>query len=145
MSDRILAIAGLGVSVLIGVQMYFLDVPFAYEPLGPKAFPLVLAGLMAACCVALLLNPASDMRLPDRRQVKRSVLLFSALLAYGVLFEWLGFPLATALMAIALGLLFGGRIVPAVLAGVTLGAGAYLFFDRLLQVSLPLGRIWDLA
>jgi putative tricarboxylic transport membrane protein len=133
---------GLCLCVFIAQQMWVLDVPFAYEPLGPKAFPLLLAILMSVCCVVLFLRPSRDVHWPDRKLRYRGLLLFIALLGYGVSFEWLGFPLATCLMTVVTAMLFDGRIPTAILTGVTLGVGGYLFFDRLLQLTLPLGRIW---
>lgn len=128
--------------MLIGVQMWILEVPFAYEPLGPKAFPLLLAMLMAMCAAVLLWRPRRDIGTADRKLLQKSIFLFVTLLAYAAAFEWLGFPLATGIMTAALVMLFGGRTIAAVVAGVTLGVGGYFLFDRLLQVTLPLGRIW---
>ena len=65
MSDRIFALIWLAVCALITVQMVQLDVPFAYDPVGPKAFPSLMAGLMALCCLYLLLKPDRDIHWPD--------------------------------------------------------------------------------
>ena len=142
MSDRIFALALLAVCALIIVQMWFLDVPFAYEPVGPKAFPVILASLMAACCVSLLTSPDRNIQWPDKALLTKGATLVAVLLGYAMFFETLGFALATAIMVVAVSSVFGGRIVPGVLIGTLIGAFGYLFFDRMLQVSLPLGRIW---
>lgn len=142
MSDRIFALALLAVCALIVIQMWVLDVPFAYEPVGPKAFPVILALLMAACCVALLASPDGDIRWPETPLLSKGAALVAVLLGYAIFFETLGFPLATAVMVLAVSRVYGGRAIPGLLTGVSIGVAGYLFFDRLLQVSLPIGRIW---
>ena len=142
MSDRIFALIWLAVCALITVQMVQLDVPFAYEPVGPKAFPILMAGLMALCCLYLLLKPDRDIHWPDFSGLLKGAVLIIVLLGYAVYFEQLGFPLATAIMVFIVNLLFGGRWWSGLIAGVLIGGCGYLFFDRLLQVTLPLGRLW---
>ena len=142
MSDRIFALALLAICALIVVQMWVLDVPFAYEPVGPKAFPITLALLMAGCCLALLASPDRNILWPEKKLLARGVALVTALIGYAMFFETLGFALATAIMVVAVSSVYGGRIIPGVLIGTSIGVFGYLFFDRLLQVSLPLGRIW---
>ncbi len=143
MSDRIFALVWLAVCTLIFVQMWNLVVPFAYEPLGPKAFPMLLAGLMALCCLLLLISPDRDIHWPPLPVLGKGLLLIAVLLGYAVLFEQLGFPLATALMVLAISRLFGGRWRYGLLTGGLIGGLGYLFFDTLLQVSLPTGRLWS--
>ena len=142
MSDRIFAVIWLCVCALITVQMWQLEVPFAYEPVGPKAFPMLLAGLMALCCLYLLIMPDRDIHWLDLGGLKKGAVLIAVLLGYAVFFEQLGFPLATGIMVFIVCLLFGGRWLSGLIAGVAIGALGYLFFDRLLQVTLPLGQLW---
>lgn len=52
-----------------------------------------------------------------------------------------GFPLATALLTAAFGLLFGATLPAAGIAGVAMGIALWYVFDALLDVTLPLG-IW---
>lgn len=140
MSDRIFAVVWFGICVLIVVQMVSLTVPFAYEPVGPRAFPLLLACLMASCCVALALKPDPGIQWPAKGVLGRGCFLVLVLLAYAQVFETLGFPLATSLMAWMVSLLFGARWWSALLTAVSIGIGGYWVFDRLLEVSLPAGR-----
>ena len=48
-------------------------------------------------------------------------------------------PLATALVTVAVGRLFGGGGVAVAAGGAGLGGGLWYFFDKLLDVTLPLG------
>ena len=79
--------------------------------------------------------------LPDGG-LARAVLLMAGLFAYALLFEVIGFPLATVLMTVAIGRLFGGSWRQVALAGRRLGVSLFLLFDKLLDVTLPLGALW---
>ena len=142
MSDRIFAIGCVAVSALIIVQMWTLDIPIAYEPVGPRAFPVLLALLMVACCISLFVSPDQGIQWPDRKLLAKGGILIALLLAYASLFESLGFPLATSIMVVVASRLFGGGIARSLGFGVPIGVLGSLLFDRVLQVSLPLGRIW---
>ncbi|MBE2295646.1 MAG: tripartite tricarboxylate transporter TctB family protein [Phycisphaerales bacterium] len=142
MSDRIFAVVWLAVCALIAVQMQQLEIPFSYEPVGPKAFPSLLAGLMALCCIYLLVKPDTDIQWPDASGIRKGLVLIAVLFGYAILFEQLGFPLATALMVVVVSRLFGGSWLNGLITGVLTGVLGYLFFDRLLQVTLPIGQLW---
>ena len=47
-ADRILSLLLLGLAAFVAVQAMQLEVPFSYDPVGPRAFPLGLAILLAA-------------------------------------------------------------------------------------------------
>ena len=112
MSQRIFAGIWLVFSVLMAWMARRFEVQFAYEPVGPKAWPLALAAMMAAAALYLLLRPGDEPHWPARPVQLRVVALATALLMYAYVFQWLGFPLATALMTIVVGRLFGGRWLP---------------------------------
>lgn len=143
MSDRVFATVWLAVCGLIVWQMWHLHVPFAYEPVGPKAFPILLAVLMSVCCLILLVAPDDDIRWPEPALLGKGLLMITALLVYASIFEVVGFLVATALMVIAVSKLFGSTWKAGVVSGLLVGALDYLIFDRLLQVSLPLGSLWS--
>ena len=139
MSDRIFSIIWLGVCARIIFQMWNLYIPFTYEPVGAKAFPLLLAGLMALCCFVLIINPAHNIHWPKPPLLGKGAILIGVLLGYSSMFEILGFPLSTTVMILIVSRIFGGRWVNGLIAGLVAGVFGYLFFDRLLGVSLPLG------
>lgn len=116
------------------------EAPFAYDPVGPRAYPLLLLLLMACGAAWLLFKPHGEPTPAfDRAKAQRAVLCVLALLAYALLFETLGFVISTALAGFALGLLFNGRLWPSVISGALLGVLLYGLFDYLLDVPLPLG------
>lgn len=141
MNDRIFAIAWLGVCLLVAVQMWNLVVPFSYEPVGPKAFPVLLALLMASCCAVLLIRPDNDVRFPAGPLLRKGVLLIGILVTYALLFERLGFLPATAAMVFAVARIFGGTWRGSAVSAALIAVVVFLVFDSILDVSLPTGRI----
>lgn len=140
-SDRIFAAVWLAVCAVIVFQMWRLEVPFAYEPVGPKAFPVLMALLMGLCCLLLIVRPDSDVHWPEAALLGKSGFLVAALLAYAGLFAVVGFPLATAAMALVVSRLFGGSWLSSAITAALLGILGYVIFDRVLEVSLPLGLL----
>jgi putative tricarboxylic transport membrane protein len=64
-----------------------------------------------------------------------------AVVVYALLFEVLGFVLATTVMAVPVGMAFGGNWKQSLIGGIGLGLGLYLLFDKLLDVVLPSGLL----
>jgi len=145
MADRIFAALWLVVTVAFAWAARDYQAQFAYEPIGPRAFPWLLAAISAACALWLLLRPgrlAETLGGLPPGGVRRAVVFALALLAYALLFEPLGFPLATVIATVAIGRLFDGSWTRLVIAGAALGVGLYVLFDRVLDVTLPLGELW---
>lgn len=146
MADRIFAAVWLACTVAYAYAARDYVAPYSYEPIGPRAFPMLLAAISAVCSAWLLIRPARFAEtlhgLPPGGVPKAAVLGF-ALIGYGVVFEWLGFPLATLLVTLVIGRLFGGGWSRILVAGTGLGVGLYVLFDRLLDVTVPLGSLWS--
>ena len=144
MSDRIFAALWLAFVAAAALVAWKIEVPFSYEPIGPRAFPWLLCALMAACALRLLWRPDPE---PDWHRgslALKSAALIAALLAYAFLFELLGFVVATSALGALLGRLFGGSWKASAVAGIAMGIGFWFFFDKALDVTLPpglLGRV----
>lgn len=141
MSERIFG----ALLVLISIAGLFIargfEAPFSYEPVGPKAFPMLVLALLGVCALALVFGKTEKTAWAPGPVMQRIGLLFLIVLAYAMLFDRLGFMLATALMTLPVARLFGASWKQAVVAGVGLGVGLFFFFDRLLDVALPTG-LW---
>ncbi|UXC38794.1 tripartite tricarboxylate transporter TctB family protein [Cupriavidus gilardii] len=140
-SDRVFAIAWLLLSAAAAWVATGFIAEFSYEPVGPRAFPLLLCVLMALCSVWLLLFPGPRVAWPERRGTMRLAIMVLALLAYALVFQWLGFAIATALLTIVLGRLFGGGWRACVVTGAVMGISLFFLFDRWLEVTLPIGSL----
>ncbi|CAI0704002.1 tripartite tricarboxylate transporter TctB family protein [Serratia ficaria] len=141
MSDRIFA--GFWLLLCIGGLFigWGIQSEYSYEPLGPRPFPLAILSLMALCAALLLLNRPQAVEWPHNKVMRRLLALVIALVLYAWGFEWLGFPLATALLTFSIGLLFQASLPAAAISGVIMGVVLYYAFDQLLDVTLPLG-VW---
>ena len=135
-------------AVLIAVALAFiasansLQVPFQYEPLGPKAFPILLGVILAVCGGVLVLRPDSVTWFHDRAAAWRVLAGAVILCLYAALFEPLGFIASTALMVTAMARLFGLGVVPAALYGVVLGLVGYYGVGEGMGLNLPDGRLF---
>ncbi|MDH4583126.1 tripartite tricarboxylate transporter TctB family protein [Pseudomonas sp. BN415] len=139
---RIFAAVWLLVCALLTVVAWGFQAPFSYDPVGPRAYPLLLLFLMATAALWLLYKPGDTEDLPISWPLARKVALcVAALFAYALLFEPLGFVVSTTLVGFGLGLLFMGRPLPSLASGVLMGVLLYGLFDYLLDVPLPLGLL----
>ncbi|EKM0667609.1 tripartite tricarboxylate transporter TctB family protein [Cronobacter turicensis] len=139
MSDRIFA--GIWIVLCIGglFVAWQIHSEYAYEPVGPRPFPMGIIALMLLCAVLLLLRQPDVVTWPHHAVLQRLVVMVIVLLLYAWGFEWLGFPLATALLTAVIGMLFGAQLPAALVSGVVMGGVLWYAFDRLLDVTLPLG------
>jgi putative tricarboxylic transport membrane protein len=143
-NDRILGVAALLLALFLTVFGWGLEAPFAYEPVGPRAFPLGLALVIALCGAWLVVKGGGEVE-PNPEGANLRISIMVALIAgYALLFVWLGFVIANTLMVIAVGRLFGGSWRNCVIAGVVMSVGFFLLFDKLLSVVLPTGLLGSL-
>ena len=141
MSDRILGAVCVVASAGMAWAARDYAAAISYEPVGPRAFPLLLAGLMAVGGSWLVLRPTLRGRVFRDVPLKATAFTALAVLVYALLFEILGFALATALMAVPVGMAFGGSWKQSLAAGAGLGFTLYFLFDKLLDVVLPTGLL----
>lgn len=142
--QRLFAGVWLIACVAFALIAWHLQAPFSYEPVGPRAYPLLCLGLMAAGLAWLIARPTPIKREEDEPALEGTLLakvvLCVALLAvYAGLFEPLGFIPASALIGTFIALIYGGRPVASVITATLLAIGLYVLFDRTLDVPLPLG------
>lgn len=144
MYQRIFGVVLLLCCLGLAATAWSYQAPFSYEPVGPRAYPLLLLTLMGLGALYLLLKPASATAHSEEPPLDRHVLSKVAgcvviFTAYAALFEALGFIPASILFGIAMARLYEGSWKLSVIAGVLLGIGLYLLFDKALDVPLPLG------
>ena len=128
----------------IALEATTFDVMFPTDPLGPKAFPLLAAFLLAIGGMALLreglregaggtpVNAVTGAR-------DRILLATVSFVAYAFLLAPLGFVLATVLEFALLARLFGGTLVRGAAVGLAFAVLLYLLFVYGLGLPLPLG------
>ncbi|WP_340607815.1 tripartite tricarboxylate transporter TctB family protein [Xenorhabdus bharatensis] len=142
MSDRIFAVIWLvlcGIGLVIGWGIHS---EYSYEPLGPRPFPIAIISLMILCALLLLFRKPEIVDWPVPQTLLRLFLLVTSLIFYAGTFEWLGFPLATTLLTVSIALLFNATLPAAIISGLILGTSLFFIFDRLLDVTLPIGSLF---
>lgn len=130
------------VALWMALESRGFTVGFVTDPLGPKAFPLLAAGLMLVAGVSLLVRPAGTSAWPKRRGLLRLVAGVICLFSYALLLTILGFFTSTMLAVSVFALLLGGRPVQALLAAAAISAALYVLFFYLLNVALPFGSLF---
>jgi len=144
--QRIFAAFLLLVCAGLALMAWPYQAPFSYEPVGPRAFPLLMLGLMGLALVYMLFRPTpivhteEDPKLDRETIIKITACVF-LLLIFAGLFEPLGFILSSILIGIPMARLYGGRWVPSVIVVILMSIGLYLLFDKAMDVPLPLGLL----
>ncbi|MDP4559143.1 tripartite tricarboxylate transporter TctB family protein [Halomonas meridiana] len=138
-ADRMLGIALIGLAAFIAVQAMQLKTTFSYEPVGPKAFPIVLAIVLALLSLVMVFRPGPNGEWPRKALALRLLLVLALLLAYAVLFTQLGFIVSSLLTVTALARLFGASWVKALMTGALMSVVGYFLFTTALGISLPSG------
>jgi putative tricarboxylic transport membrane protein len=138
MSERIF------LSILIccgAVFLYFgikIDAPFAYGPIGPKAFPLFLGiAFVVLCALCLWRGGTGGLMLKGRVVTIAAILLF-----YLITFRFLGFMFSTTIGVYAAARAVGSTWMQGLLTGLIISIFFYGVFHFFLQVPLPLGYIF---
>ena len=144
--QRIFASVLLLACVGLALMAWPYQAAFSYEPVGPRAFPLLMLGLMGVALLYMVFRPApikhSEDEPPlDRETLTKIGICVLLLLVFAGLFEPLGFILSSILIGIPMARLYGGRWLPSIVVTTLMTIGLYLLFDRLMDVPLPLGLL----
>ena len=126
------------------VFLYFgikIEAPFAYGPVGPKAFPLLLGfAFVLLCILCLCFDGHGSLKLKGRVAKIAFILLF-----YLTSFRVLGFMFSTTLAVYAAARTVGSTWMQGLLTGLIISIFFYGIFHFLLQVPLPLGYLLKVA
>lgn len=144
MYQRLFAASLLLACLCLGFVAWGYQAPYSYEPVGPRAYPLMLLLLLGAGALLLIFKPTLESGPDDEPRlspamVRKVLVCLALLLGLAALFETLGFIPSAILFALGMARLFGGRWLPSLVLAVVLGFGMYLLFDKILDVPLPQG------
>ena len=144
LAQRVFASALLLVCAGLAAMAWPYQAAFSYEPVGPRAFPLLMLALMGLGLAYMIFRPSpvvhseDDPKL-DRETLTKIGLCIVLLLIFAGTFEPLGFILSSILVGIPLARLYGGRWLPSSVIISLVSVGLYLLFDKAMDVPLPLG------
>ncbi|QBF28217.1 tripartite tricarboxylate transporter TctB family protein [Pseudomonas tructae] len=144
--QRLFALFLLAICSALMVMAWPYQAAFSYEPIGPRAFPLLMLGLMACGLLYLAFRPTplvhkDDEPELDRATLNKIVICVALLLVFAASFEPLGFILSSILIGVPMARLYGGRWLPSVVIIVLTSLSLYWLFDRVMEVPLPLGLL----
>ena len=146
LAQRIFASGLLSVCIALAVMAWPYQAAFSYEPVGPRAFPLLMLALMGLGLLYMIFRPSAvahsedDPKL-DRETLTKIGLCVVQLLVFAGTFETLGFIISSILIGIPMARLDGGRWLPSIVIISLMSVGLYLLFDIAMDVPLPLGLL----
>lgn len=114
-----------------GIQTSFMS-----DPVGPRVFPYLVAGVVMICALAMVLRPDPNAAWPGVQMLGKLALATAVLLAYAYVIRPLGFLVPTAIAAGIISYMISPRVVPAALSGVGLSVGLYVLFKVILGLGL---------
>ncbi|MCS4285031.1 putative tricarboxylic transport membrane protein [Pseudomonas sp. BIGb0278] len=144
--QRFFALILLAVCAVLAVMAWPYQAAFSYEPVGPRAFPLLMLGLMGLALLYLAIRPTPIVHKEDEPPLDRPTLIKIAictglLILFAATFESLGFIVSAVLIGVPMARLYGGRWLHSAVVVVAMSVLLYWLFDRVMDVPLPLGLL----
>ena len=117
---------------------------FLADPVGPKAFPVLVGSLAVLASLLMVIRPTTrDSDWPDLRTFAKLLIALVVLVLYTFALTPFGFILPTALASGLLSYQIAPRWKQACLSGVGLSLGLFILFRYVLGLSLyPIPRTW---
>lgn len=131
------------VFVLIGVGAvwhgYGLDVAFAADPIGPKAFPIIVGLILVVCGACIVIRPEEIVW--EAGDYGRVIAIALASLIYPLLLEPLGFVPATTLLSFVCAKAFKGKTVASLVGAIAIAMIVFVLIDLVLGLGLQRGPL----
>ncbi|MEZ5647326.1 MAG: tripartite tricarboxylate transporter TctB family protein [Burkholderiaceae bacterium] len=139
MSDRIFGSTIVLLSILMVWATQLIEESFIQDPLGPKAFPIVIAAVMGLAGLFMILKPDAEPHWPGLVKLAELAATLGVLVAYAQLLPVAGFVVSTALASAFLSWRLGATSRQATIGGVLISLGIYLVFQHVLGLNLAKG------
>ncbi|WP_395540949.1 tripartite tricarboxylate transporter TctB family protein [Neotabrizicola sp. sgz301269] len=135
-SDRIF-----GLVVVLSALAYFagawqIQAGMMMDPLGQRAFPMLIAADGLICGIGILLRPDAEPEWPGARAWFAMGIALLALVAYAYSIVPLGFLIPTAIASAAIGYLIEPKAMQSVMMGIGLSVVLYVIFKYGLGLGL---------
>jgi len=135
-SDRIFGLVALFVALAYIASATQIQTSFLADPVGPKAFPILIGLIAALSSLVLILRPDPDPDWPVLRTFGSIFIAIVVLVAYAYALKPLGFLVPTAIAAAILSYQISPHRVNAPLSGLGLSVGLFLLFKYALGLGL---------
>ena len=135
-SDRIFGLVVLMVALAFIASATQIQTSFLSDPVGAKAFPMIIGAVAAICGLTLMIRPDPDPEWPKARAFVALLIAVIVLVAYAYALKPLGFLIPTAIAAAILSYQISPRVGSAILAGSGLSVGLFFLFKFALDLGL---------
>ncbi len=144
LTDRISGIVLLVIAIWYVWEGSRLEPFMIADSLGPTRFPMVLGSLLIILSIILILRPEplNDWPTEQAAWIKMGLIIVS-ILVYSLLITPLGFLVSTALVMIALALVFGGPPLKVVISCTLFSTFLFILFSTVLKLGLPTGTLFE--
>ena len=134
--DRIFGLVMMVLALGYILSATTIQTSFLSDPVGPRVFPYIVAGVVMICALSMMLRPDPDADWPGLAMLLKLGLATVVLIAYAQTIRPLGFIVPTTIAAGIISYMISPRIVPAALSGLGLGVGLYVLFKIILGLGL---------
>lgn len=135
-SDRIFGLVMLFVALAYIASATQIQTSFLSDPVGPKAFPILIGVVASICSLVMILKPDPDPDWPAFRTWAALGVAVIVLICYAYALKPLGFIIPTMFAAGILSYQISPRALPAVLSGIGLSIGLFILFKFALGLGL---------
>jgi len=139
MSDRIFGAVGLVLAIFYAWATLQIQESFLSDMVGPKAFPLIVAGILALSSLVIILRPDAEPQWPALGRIVEIGAAVVVMILYAEFLPDLGFVFATALASAYLSWRLGSPVLQSVLIGIGISISIYVVFHLLFGLSLARG------
>lgn len=140
-ADRIAGVALAAFAVWYGLVAGAYTAGFS-DPLGPSAFPRMVAVPMGILSLYLIIRPDPDPSWPRGAALLGQAAGLATLVLFAMAIRPVGFPLSAFLAVTVLARILGGGWKQSLITAAALAVGLHLLFEFALDLSLPLGTLW---
>lgn len=135
-SDRIFGLVVLMAALAFIASATQIQTSFLSDPVGPKAFPMIIGAIAGLCGLVLMIRPDPDPEWAKGRTLIALLIAVIVLIGYAYALKPLGFLIPTAITAAILSYQISPRAGPAAIAGIGLSVGLFLLFKFALGLGL---------
>lgn len=135
-SDRIFGLVVLFVALAYIASATQIQTSFLADPVGPKAFPMIIGAVAALSALVLIVRPDPDPDWPVARTFGALLVAVIVLIVYAYALKPFGFILPTAVAAGILSYQISPNRMAAALSGAGLSVGLFILFKFALGLGL---------
>jgi putative tricarboxylic transport membrane protein len=139
MSDRVFGVVCILLAAFFVWQATGIQTGFIVDPLGPKAFPMIIGAVLGLGGLYPILKPDPRPDWPAAGRLGEIGFAVAVMIAYALALPEIGFVASTAIAAALLSWRLGTPPHKGAFAGIVIAIGIYLVFHTILGLSLARG------